>query len=475
MDRRRFIKTFLLSSGGFLLGFFLGDRHKSAYQLETEDERVNAVLNKQVIVSDFGAIGDGANESAKVQAAIDYAYDNDIPDVFFPAPQKKYNLSNIDEKGRNLLYNGNYFKGDWRPQTLSDLEQTEGFDKDKYEFVQTFSQKVKDSTKRWWSLIATVFVPKGEGIGQDNAAIRGQAVTNQEQSRIWGGVLLAQANHASAPSDKDKQKLPSVIGLEVDVNNQTGVDIDDLEWSEVMGVLIASGGTSQVGQALTFSKLPKAKGFWVGTLLKDDSVDFAGTLIDDVQTKYGMYYTKSYLDNKDGGTVISLPSSDNNNNPRKRTILEIRTDDDNNIKLRYDGDTTFFDLGKGGLHITRDGSKQVMASFNETGEFFAEKIRYSRSTKNLSNIPSGQTYLDAFQGEFLQINNTTNTRIKEIRNGETGQELVVHVKDNRTTFIHSNKILLAAGENFSPKSNTIITFIFDGNIWLEKNRSENSK
>lgn len=417
-------------------------------------------------VKTFGAVGDGTDETTKIQAAFTEAFNKGIENVFFPQPiSTYYTTSDIDIKGRTPLYVGGYFSGTWMPPVEKSLNVVEGFDKTKYRHKIARGLTVADNQNRYWSIIGDVIVPAGTAYTYphvvDHVGIRGQAMTYAPQSRIWGSAYLVEMRPESKPADNDKTKLPSAFAAEFDVNNNSGLDMDDLTWHEIAAAIFASGGANQVFAAQIISKLETAKGFYAGQFLKDHSIAYAARFFDNVAPSFGDYYSPSY----EGGPAISMPDG--------KTFLEARAGDPRPMLFRALNKAWFMNVGSNGFNFVNNADNEVIAQMTNAGEWKPKISKPDVEVKKKYVVPAGSTSLDASQGNFFATVNSVATAIGNITNGLDGQEITIVFTDAFTTITHGTNIKLSGGANFTSTANDTLTLIYDGVNWFEKGRSVN--
>jgi len=96
-------------------------------------------------------------------------------------------------------------------------------------------------------------------------------------------------------------------------------------------------------------------------------------------------------------------------------------------------------------------------------------------TEALTRFNDQDTTPQVNKGNKFETRNSRATSITMFDNGQTGQEITIIIGDAVTTFVHDARaILLNGARNWTPASGDTITFIFNGSVWLEKCRSDNT-
>lgn len=333
------------------------------------------------------------------------------------------------------------------------LGKVEGFPTNQYKYTLGHSQEVSDTLNRYWSVIGDVIVPIGSISKQDHLGVRGQAITEAPETRIWGSAFLASLLPTSKPLDNDKQKLPSVIGTEIDVNNSSGLDMTDLSYQEIIGLLIASGGSNQPFAGWVVQKAPTAGKWFTGGFFKDNSIQY-GIMFDDVNPNNAFYFTDSY----NGGSIIS--TKDNTN------LLEVRLPDGLGQLIAIDKQFQWKLLDNGMTFNNKSGVQ--VAKIGNDGVFEAKQLK-----NKFVIVTNGATSIDASSGNVFATVNGSATSINSIINGVGGQEITLIMTDNNTTIQYTSNIKLKDGVNYVATNNDTIKLVCDGVNWFETSRSVN--
>lgn len=96
-------------------------------------------------------------------------------------------------------------------------------------------------------------------------------------------------------------------------------------------------------------------------------------------------------------------------------------------------------------------------------------------TEALTRFNDQDTTPQVNKGNKFETRNSRATSITMFDNGQIGQEITIMFGDAVTTFVHNTRnIYLNGARNWTPAVGDTITFIFNGSVWLEKCRSDNT-
>ncbi|MFT4056354.1 MAG: glycosyl hydrolase family 28-related protein [Novosphingobium sp.] len=151
----------------------------------------SAKLSERISVADYGAIGDGTDETSKIQAAIDAAYAEGLSSVYFPFTEGKYRLSKnlVVRPGVSLL-------GDARRPLLSNLSGA-GFGTGGIFLTGNFHPDFTEDLR----VHDCGIIPVGNSVtlsiagDADNFTVGDQVVTYSNERAIMGGFNIPTYMH----------------------------------------------------------------------------------------------------------------------------------------------------------------------------------------------------------------------------------------------------------------------------------------
>lgn len=124
--------------------------------------------------------------------------------------------------------------------------------------------------------------------------------------------------------------------------------------------------------------------------------------------------------------------------------------------------------------------KEAMALYNSTSsqlEMLVDQtgtgIRKSFN-RDIVTFTDGDTTPSVADSNIFMTDNTSSTTITILDDGIRGQEVTILIGDDVTTFVHSNSFQLAGSTNWSPNNGDVLRLIYDGSVWREVSRSDNT-
>lgn len=315
------------------------------------------------------------------------------------------------------------------------------------------------ANRRYWTIIGSVDIPAGATIPagdvrHDHLGVRGQATSASINSRIWGGCFLAQV---TSPATNNTQ-IGQCLGTEIDVNNGTGYDVDNLGANgDVGGLLVASGGANAPRFAICVSKLGSAAGFYTGLWFREGSIRTSG---------FGLYFgnvapAKAIMFGEDytGGAAIETKAGMN--------ALQMRTTSGPYAAVRSVADRFVAQCGYGGYEFKNADNNQTLARLSNAGVLAPKLHAVGLGPVNKT---SAATSIDASVGSVIMLTDAAATTVTTIANGSEGQELFLVASNSNTTIAHGATIKLSGGLSWTMPGSATLTLVNVSGVWYERCR-----
>lgn len=305
---------------------------------------------------------------------------------------------------------------------------------------------VNAANRRYWAIIGTVDVPAGATIPQgdvrhDHVGVRGQASSASIFSRIWGSCSLAQV---SSPATSNAE-IGQCLGEEVDVNNKTGYNLDNLgPEGDVGGQLVASGGTNSAKFGWCLSKLASAAGFFVGMWFREHSLRSSGFGIyfGNVEPSRAIMFGEDYA----GGAAMETKAGMN--------ALQMRTTSGPSAAVRSELDRLVMQVGNGGRYTANAANTENLEVLSNAGVHRAKATALGLGA--ILDNSLGGTF-DATGGSRFQLAAGSARTITAFNTMEDGQIIRILVTGSPVTIAHNASIQLQGGTSWTMTAGSIIT------------------
>lgn len=397
---------------------------------------------------------------------------------YMPKPPVSYLINTVitNQPGISLDYNGEDISASGTQFTTLPLYQQisiEGTPPNNYKSAVAYAQDVAANNGslgapfRYWTIIGSVNIPSGATVAggvvtNDHVGVRGQAVNNANNTRIWGVVGVAVAKQPGA--GLNDTQMGSIIGGEFDVNNLTGTNIVGYDRNlNYVAVQAAMGGTNNCMAAYNV-QVGGSGQFIAGVVFKGNSLAQYGLYFDNVAPSIaGINFSDAYT----GGGAISIKNG--------LDALFLRNAASNDFVGRVRADTAAMQfvggagagVGTPGIYFSNHANNIVNAILTDLGCLQGLVIAHKAVAKanNTTTIPVSPG------GQFT-CSDSSPTTVTAFTGGELGGRKLTMLFTTANTTISTTAAFLKGGVNANPSVHSTMTFEMDGSgAWWETGRS----